>query len=102
MADLAASAVTVQKTWYGGLGKEIKHRRLTLVLTGQGTAANAIPAAALQLNRLEGPVVLTKSDNSAIVIGAPSYDGSQLLLKNAASNAPADYTGTFEGVISGR
>lgn len=102
MADLASTAVTVKNSWYGGLGKEIIHREVDVTLSGQGSTSNKITAEALGLDEFEGISVLTKDDDSAVVVGAPSADKKTLLLKAAATNAPADYTGDFTGVITGR
>jgi hypothetical protein len=85
MSALAASAVSVTDTGYtGGVnGKKYRTREVVLTLTGQGTAANPIPASVLKL------------------VAAPDYAGENLLLKAAGSNAPADYTGTFRGIVYG-
>lgn len=102
MADLAASAVTIVDSWYPTTNKHIKSRRVTLVLTGQGTAANAIPASVMDFREIEQVTVLTQDDDTDLVVGAPDDAKTTLLLKAAATNAPADYTGTFKGVITGR
>ena len=103
MADFANSdGFIVRDTWYEGLGKQIVCRRVEITLSGQGTTANAIPATECNLDLFEGNSILTKDDNSAIVIGAPSADRTKLLLKAAGSAAPADQTGTFYGVLRGR
>lgn len=102
MADLASSAVEVVNSWYSGLGKQIIHRRLRLTLTGQGTVANAIGATTLGFSKLEGASPVIEDDDSSVIVASPSYDGSQLLLRAADTNSPADYTGTFEVVVYGR
>lgn len=102
MANLASSAVTVNKSWFAGLKKELIHRNVTVVLSGHGTAANAITAESMNVRRFEGVSNLTKADDSEVILGVPSYDGSKLLLKAVASNAPAAFTGTYSGLIIGR
>lgn len=102
MADLAASAVTVLKTKYMGTKKEILVKECTVVLSAQGTATNKILASILGLTYFQGISVFTKSDNTEVVLGVPSYDKTFLILKAAATNAPADFTGTYRAEISGR
>ena len=106
MADLAASAVTVERAWCEGgvTGKELSCRQVTMVLTAQGTTTNKIPASVLQLTKIEQASNLVKSDNTIIIVATPSYDGSVLLLRSLAgaeTGAPADYTGTVRGVVKG-
>ena len=101
MADLTKAGVSITNSWYTGMGKQIKKTEAVLTLTGQGTVANAIPAAACGMVEFRGPSVLTKSDNTVVLLGVPSYDKTQLLLKATATNAPADFSGTFKGVLQG-
>jgi len=103
MAALASSAVTLNDNWtsQGNNGKKYSFRNVTLVLTGQGTVANPIPASALGLTKVIGAYPLTKSDDSLFVLGASNAANSVLLLKAAADNVPADYSGTFTGTVYG-
>lgn len=103
MADLAKSAVEITDSGYlGGIGgRRYRSREVILTLTAQGTAANKILASVLSLTKVVGSSSFVKDDNTDIVVGAPSYSGAQLLLKAAATNAPADYTGTFRGTVWG-
>lgn len=101
MADLTKSAVAVTHTIYVGVKRDRIEREVTLTLTTQGTAANAITAASCGYHKFKGISYLTKSDDSVVLIGIPSADGSKLLLKAAGTNDPADYSGTFSGTISG-
>lgn len=103
MAALAKSAVNIISSGYlGGIGgKRYRSREVILTLTTQGTAANPIPASALSLTKVVGCSPIVEDDDSVMVIGAPSYDGSVLLLKAAATNAPADFAGTFKGTVWG-
>jgi hypothetical protein len=103
MSALAASAVSVTDTGYtGGVnGKKYRTREVVLTLTGQGTAANPIPASVLKLTEIVGCTPLVQDDDTDIVVAAPDYAGENLLLKAAGSNAPADYTGTFRGIVYG-
>lgn len=104
MAALAASAVTLNDSWFeGGLnGKRNRCRALTLVLTGQGDATDTIGYAALGFTRkIAEATPLIKSDDSTVVVATPSYDGSKLLLKAAGTNAPGTYSGTFKCIVKG-
>lgn len=109
MADLAASAVTIERAWTeGGVsGKEVAVRQVTLVLTAQGTLTNKIPAAVLSLSKIEQASGFQADDNSAMYPAAPSYDGANLLLydmsnaTDATRDAPADITDTLRGVVKG-
>jgi len=102
MANLASSAVVIERAWTeGGLaGKEVAVRQVTLTLTAQGSASNAIPASVLSLTKIEQAGMFIKSDNAAALPAVPSYDGSKLLLLDA-DNLPADATGTFRGIVKG-
>lgn len=103
MANLAASAVTLVDSWYsqGINGKKFKAKKLTLVLTGQGTATNKILASVLGLTSIveAGPAIT--SDNASVIVASPSYDGTMLLLKAAGTNAPADFTATVDVIVKG-
>ena len=101
MADLALSAVTILGSRYEGTKKEILVRECTVVLTGQGTATNKILASTLGFKGFKGQSIFTKSDNTEVLIGIPSYDKTFLILKAAATNAPADFTGTYRAELSG-
>lgn len=103
MADLAATAVSISNSGYksGINGKRYKTRDVVLTLTSQGTTSNKILAGVLGLSAVAGCDPLVQDDNTDIVVGAPSYDGTVLLLKAAGSNAPADYTGTFKTQVWG-
>lgn len=103
MADLTSSAVTVSRDYTGGGNNGLLHsyRDVVLVLTVQGTAANKIPASVLELNELVGASVFRKDDDTVLLVAAPDYAGANLLLKAAATNAPADFTGTFKGTVWG-
>lgn len=103
MADITAADVTLVRSWSEG-GLALKDRVVKIVsldLGGQGTTTNAIPASALGWTVIEEASTFVKDDNTLVVAAAPSADGSKLLLKAAATNAPADYTGTFIGTVRG-
>lgn len=102
MANLAESAVGVDRTWYSGIKKEIVSKEVDVTLASMGTATNYLPAASFNLSVFVGLSYLTKSDNSEVIIGVPSFDGSKLLLKAADTNAPADFTGAYHGVVQGK
>ena len=102
MANLATSGVTVIDSWYNGHDRKVVSRRLRVVLAAMGTAANKIEASILGFRRIESCTPLIISDNTVLIQASPSYDGSLLLLKAAGTNAPADFTGTYEMVVTGR
>lgn len=103
MADLATSAVAYVRGWTEGsvTGKERIARLLTLTLTGQGTVANKIPASALGFLKVEECSSAVLSDNTLVLVASPSADGTFVLLKAAATNAPDDYTGAFTLTVKG-
>lgn len=103
MAALTASGVTPTNYWIekGLGGKEIKVRQVTLVLSAQGDATDYIAASLFDLVEIHSATPLVKSDDSIVVVAAPSYDKSKLLLKAAGTNAPGTYTGTFKTTIRG-
>lgn len=104
MADLASSAVTLEDSWYeGGEGspRRLLVKRLLLVLTGQGTASNAIPASVLGFDKLVDSSVAVPNTNADMVVASPDYAQTSLLLKASASDAPADFTGHFRVTVRG-
>lgn len=70
-----------------------------VVLSSMGTTTNSIPATAFGVTKILSCSPLINNDNDEIAVAAPSYDGSKILLKTADTVAPADFTGTFRGVI---
>ena len=109
MATLAASAVTVRDSWYeGGVPtKKTKVKSLTLVLTGHGGATNTILASTLGFTTIREVSLVQTDDNSAVYVGAPSYDGTKLFLydmsgaTDATRDAPADITDTVRCIVKG-
>lgn len=85
----------------GHTGKKYVFRNLILALTTQGGTTNYVSAAACGLNVIVGAFNATKSDDSVVLPCAASHDGTKLLLGGGASNAPADYTGTFYVTVYG-
>lgn len=107
MANLAASAVTVLASYPMGdrFGKDMQESQLDAVVIlaaqGDGGAGSDIPAAAFGMSVIRDVCSIVKSDNSVILVGAPKADGSSILLKAAGTNAPAQYTGTFNMRVKG-
>lgn len=103
MAALASTAVTLVSEWTEGgtNGRLLACRKLELVLTAQGTVANAIPASVLGFTKILDASIGIGNGDDVLYCAAPSYDGSQLLLKAAGTNAPADYTDTIRIVVKG-
>lgn len=103
MADLAASAVSLISEWTEGgtNGRRLACRKLQLVLTGQGTTTNKITAAILGFTKIQSASPAIGDANDRIVVASPSYDGSLLLLKASATEAPADLTDTVRLTVKG-
>lgn len=91
MADLAASAVTLDNSWSEGsvTGKRRLVKELTIVLTGQGDATDTIDAATLGLTKIEESTPAIVSDDSKIYLTRPSYDGSVLFLFDVEDSTDA-------------
>lgn len=67
-----------------------------------GAAAGDIPATLFGLSIIERACPAIKSDNTLIVVLSPSYDGTSLLGKAAATAAPADIpSGTYTVILFG-
>jgi len=110
MATLAASAVTVRDSWWEGgapLTKKTKVKSLTLVLTGHGGATNTILATTLGFTTIREVTLVQTDDDSAVYLGAPSYDGTKLFLydmsnaTDATRDAPVDITDTVRCLVKG-
>lgn len=103
MSDIDSSAVTANRSWTdGGLAQKDRHCiAATVVLTGQGTTTNKIPATAFGLSVIEEVSPFIASDDGTGYFATPSYDGTNILLFEDASDAPADETGTFKTVVKG-
>ena len=110
MADLAASAVTVNDIWWDGdrFGKQkwlVKD--MTLVLTGQGTDTNSILASTLGFSEIH-QIVTCIADDDRIQPASPSYDLEKVLLYNVevATDAnradPVDITDTIRLIVKGK
>ncbi len=106
MSTFAASSATLTTVDNylsdGPNGKKHSVYIFDIVLATQGGGTNYIPAAQLNLAKIYGAGSAIKSDDSVIVPVSPSTDGSKLLFGGGASNAPADYTGTFRVRVWGR
>lgn len=106
MANAARSNVTLLGSWpEGGIcGKRRTALAVEIALTsaGSGAADNKIPASAFGLSSIEEVSPLVNDSNDLVIVGTPNFDGSELLLKAAATNAPASYTDTFRCVVKGQ
>lgn len=103
MANLAASAVTLEEEWTEGdlNGKRFVTKKLKLVLTGQGGATNKILASVLDFAKILKSQPASADGDDHIYVAAPSYDGSYLQLKASATDALADITDTIRVVVTG-
>lgn len=102
MANLAASAVTVNDSWWVNTvpGGKVMVRDVTLVLSAMGSATNKIEASTLRFNKILDVSPAVKSDNSEALPASPSYDQSLVLLY-ADAHTPADATGTYRMLVTG-
>jgi hypothetical protein len=105
MADLTTAGVSVTRTAYeirsNGLTLWEKAVTLTLATHGSASSGELIPASAFGLSTFEECSSFTKSDDTIILVAAPSNDKVNMLLKAAGTNAPASVTGTYKGVVRG-
>lgn len=103
MANLAASAVVEVSSWSsaGTNGRLLANRKLTLTLTGQGGATNKILASTLGFTKIQSATPAVGDGNDHIYVASPSYDGTFLLLKASATDAPADITDTVRLTVTG-
>lgn len=102
MANVATSAVTISSSWTEGdvTGKRINVYDITVVLSTQGGATNALLGSVIApglSNAIIDSSNFIKSDNVTIVPTAPSADNTKLLFGTTV----ADQTGTFSGIVKG-
>lgn len=105
MANLASSAVTVNRRFktVGCQDGNLVVVDATLVLTGQGGLTNKIPKGLFGLSTIL-EVSSVRGDDSTLYLGAPSYDGENVVLvtNQAANGTPADVTDTIRLLVSGK
>jgi hypothetical protein len=105
MADLTTAGVSITRQAYeirsNGLTYWEKAVTVTLSTNGSATATELIPASAFGLTTVEECSPLTKTDDTIIVVAAPSNDKTFILLKAAGTNAPASVTGAYKCVVKG-
>lgn len=100
MADITFDDSTFKRTicTEGELAVEVKG---TIELTSEGGTVDDLKASDFYLEKIYACYMFVKSDNSEGLVAFPDYDYGSLLLKAAATNAPADYTGTYRFHIVG-
>ena len=82
-------------------------RRVALAVTvaisgaGSGDSSKTIPASAFGLRVIEEVSPLVNDSDDLIIVASPNYDGTEIILKAAGTNVPADFTDTFRGVVKG-
>ncbi len=109
MANVASTDVTILAGGFP-LGdrfqKDMQESQLdvsvVLDAAGDGTSTHLIPASAFGMWVIREVSGIVKSDNSVILKGSPTASGDGILLSNAGSNAPAQYTGTFNMRVKGQ
>lgn len=110
MPDLTSSGVTLQTSENYPLGDRFQKSmqesqgdyQVVLAAQGDGAAGSNIPAAAFGMSVIREISGVIKSDNSVMIVATPKADGSAILLKAAGTNAPAQYTGTFNMRVKGK
>src|ERR1700678_2606187 len=112
MSNVLPSAVTLLTSENYPLGDRFQKSMqesqgdYQVVLAGNGDGnfggGSDIPASAFGMSVIREVSGVTKSDNSVILVAAPKADGSGILLKAAGTNAPAQYTGTFNMRVKGQ
>lgn len=101
MAALTSTGVNIVETWKEGgtNARKFLTRKATLTLVSQGGATNNIPAALFGMKTIWYVTSAVKSDSTQQVF-LPSYDG--LTLNAITSGSPADVSGTFSVIVSGK
>lgn len=92
MASALRSAVTIVRAWTEGgtSGKALSCRLVRHALVTCGTAANPIPASALELTKIEQSSPAVLSDDTLVYLTCPSYDGTTLFLVSLNVSTDAD------------
>lgn len=96
MANLAQSAVVVNKWFYAGAGQTGAKRKfldVTMTLTGQGGGTNLIAASLFGL-RVINQVAGFRDSNGLAYLAAPSYDGTGIEIMQRAAQVLTN--GTFK------
>jgi len=107
MAALTRSGVTFNATWQTPAPRKLKCVDVNLVLSSQGGLTNSIGAALFGMSTIE-EVGLARDADSAIFLGAPSYDRTKVVMYDVANatdgsrDAPADITATVRVIIKGK
>ena len=105
MATLTSSSVSVTRTAYetrsNGLVLWEKAGTVTLATHGTLSAGEEIPASAFGLSTFEDCAPLVKTDDTIILVAAPSHTKEYMLLKAAGTNAPAAVSGAHTFVVRG-
>lgn len=109
MANLAASGVTVERSWTEGgtNGRRYTAKQVTLVLNAMGSATNKVLASVLGFQYIAESGNFVADGDDVIFPTVPSYDGSELYFlvatnaTDATRAAPADVTDTVRGVVKG-
>ena len=115
MASLAKTAVTpyptgdIASSEWASTGKGNRGfytRQCKLVLTGQGTATNSIPAAAFGFTKLIASGPLIDITNSKVIPTAVDPTRNIVLIGGGAANVLQDITSaesyiTVQGIVSG-
>lgn len=110
MANLTSSGVKLLTSENYPLGDRFQKSmhesqgdyQVVLVAQGDGADGSNIPASAFGMSVIREVSGVVKSDNSIQLVATPKYDGSGILLKAAGTNAPAQYTGTFNMRVKGQ
>ena len=104
MAALASTAVSLYPTSFGEAEdyasmKGIFYRRMKLVLTGQGTAANSIGAAALGFKKLVSCSQLFDVTGAKVIPATVDPVNNVILLGAPGTGKPTDVTTTVAYIM---
>lgn len=101
MGAVAASAVTINDSWYseGASGRKFKNIDSTIVLSTQGGDTNYIASSLFKLTKAVKVSCFVAHDNSSVYPGSPSNDGSKVYVVD--THAPTDVSDTFRVIVTG-
>jgi hypothetical protein len=106
MSDVAATNVTIVKSWTEGdlHSKRFICKLVSVEITAAGSGAEGakIPASAFGFSKVEQVSNVVKSDDSVIYAGSPNVDLDEVLIGGVADGIPVAVTGTFQFVVKGQ
>lgn len=103
MSAVISSAVTIGDTWTDGKLplKKFVVLDITVVLNGQGSQINPIPASVFGLTTIKRASTMIAQSNLKGYAAGPDTSGANLVIFGGATNVPTDVTDTIKGIIWG-